>query len=179
MNTRKKSYDPAVPVFQHDHQLQALPGGFKLDTDGWPDGREIPAGTAIWVDETERTAIPVKTAILTRATVATDTKVYVEKGHLLTAGDYLNGEYISAIDTSDPAEDAIELLDKIAMNLQKGDRVGNGDGNALLLHPVTVKNGDVQMADAIVGGMVYERRIGYISLNTRRSLPNVVFTNSK
>jgi len=179
MNIKETGYAPGVPAFRHDGTLQTLPGGFVLDVSAWPDGADVPAGTAIMVDETARTATPVKTAVLSKAAAAASLQIGVEKGHCVTAGDKLNARNVSSVDTSDPAEDIVELAAPFGKAMPAGTKIGTGDGNALTLHPVRVAKGDAHPVDAVVGGTAYERRIGYVSEQTKKNLPNVIFTQSK
>jgi len=179
MNIRETGYGPGIPAFRNDKALRTLPGGFVLDTSKWPDGAEIPAGTAIAVDESERTAIPVKTAELAKAASAADLQLALEKGHCIAPGDKLNGKSVASVDTSGPVEDIAELAAPFGKAMPKGAKIGTGDGNALLLRAVRVARGDARAVDAVIGGTVYERRIGHISEQTRKNLPNVAFTQSK
>jgi len=169
---------PGIPVFRHDAALRTLPGGFVLDTSAYPDGAEIPAGTAITVDETARTATPVRTAVLAEAYKPSDPALRIEKGHHLATGDKLAGKAVTGIDTSPGGHDAVTLSAAPAA-MPAGTKLGTGDGNALLLHAVRVERGAAQPVDAVIGGTVYQRRIGYISEQTRKNLPNVTFTDSK
>jgi len=179
MNIKETGYAPGVPVFRNDPTLQALPGGFTLDVSAFPDGAEVPAGTAITVDETARTAVPVRTAVLARACAATDGQIEVEKGHFVAVGDRIGGKKVDSIDRTDALRDLLVLSAAIGRAMPAGAKLGTGDGNALTLHAVRAAKGDAQAVDAIVGGTVYERRIGYVSEQTRKNLPNVIFTQSR
>ncbi|SUJ19153.1 Uncharacterised protein [Sphingobacterium spiritivorum] len=179
MNIQRSTYNAGIPVFQHDKSLQLLTGGFVLNVSGYANGAVIGAGTAILVDEINRTALAVKTAITTKAIASANTEIEVAKGHLLTVGDQLNGKAISAIDTSDPAFDKITLAAGYGAAVAINTAIGTGDGNALLYNPVKVVTGNVHSVDAVVGGLVYARRIGYISAATKANLPNIIFSQTK
>ncbi|WP_282638101.1 hypothetical protein [Sphingobacterium thalpophilum] len=179
MNIRRETYNSEPPVFQHDKSLQLLTGGFVLNVSGFPNGAIIRMGTAILVDEIARTAIPVKTATLTKAVVTADTTVEVAKGHFLIVGDKLNGKAISSIDTTDPTHDVITLAAAYGKAEAVGNLIGSGDGNALLYNSIKVITGNVHPVEAVVGGLVYARRIGFISAATKTALPNVIFSQTK
>ena len=179
MNTQRETYNAGVPVFQHDKSLQVLTGGFTLDVSGFPNGAIIGSGNAIMVDEDARTAIAVKSAVLSKAVIATDTEVEVAKGHALAVGDEIGGKEITEIDKSLTTHDVITVAEAYGVALPIGSKIGSGDGNALLYNPVEVKTGNVHFATAVVGGLVYARRIGYISEATKANLPNVIFSQTK
>lgn len=179
MNIRRESYSPEPPVFQHDKTLQLLTGGFVLNVSGFPNGHIIRMGTAIMVDELARTAIPVKSATVTKAIVTADTEIEVAKGHVLVVGDKLNGKVISAIDTSEATHDKITLAAGYGKAEANGNTIGSGDGNALLYNSIKVITGNTHPVDAVVGGLVYARRIGFISATTKANLPNVIFSQTK
>lgn len=180
MNIEKTAYNAGIPVFQHDKSLQLLTGGFNLVVTGFATGDVIGAGTAIMVDEVARTATPVKTAITTKAISTGHTEIEVAKGHLLKVGESLNGKAISSIDTTThTTHDVITLAAAYGASVANNTKIGTGDGNALLYNPVKVKTGNVHMVSAVVGGMVYARRIGYISAATKANLPNVIFSQTK
>jgi len=178
MNIKETGYAPGIPVFRHDAALRTLPGGFVLDTTAFPDGAEIPAGTAITVDEAARTATPVRTAVLAEAYKPSDPALRIEKGHHIATGDKLDGKTVTSIDTSPDGHDAVKLSGAPAA-LPAGAKLGTGDGNALTLHAVRVERGSTHPVDAVTGGTVYQRRIGHISEQTKKNLPNVTFTDSK
>ncbi len=179
MNIRRESYNSEPPVFQHDKTLQLLTGGFVLNVTGFPNGAIIRMGTAILVDELARTATPVKSATLTKAVVTADTSIEVAKGHFLVVGDKLNGKTISDIVTTDPTHDVITLAAGYGKAEANGAVIGSGDGNALLYNSIKVITGNTHPVDAVVGGLVYARRIGFISAATKSNLPNVIFSQTK
>lgn len=179
MNIRRESYNTEPPVFQHDKTLQLLPGGFVLNVSGFPNGAILRMGTAILVDELARTAIPVKSATVTKAIVTADTEIEIAKGHFLIVGDKLNGKVISAIDTTETTHDKITLAAGYGKAEAIGNVIGSGDGNALLYNSIKVIVGNTHPVDAVVGGLVYARRIGFISAATKANLPNVIFSQTK
>lgn len=179
MNIRRESYSPEPPVFQHDKTLQMLTGGFVLVVTGFPNGAILRMGTAILVDEIARTAIPVKSATVTKAIVTADTDIEIAKGHFLVAGDKLNGKVISAIDTTNTTHDVVTLAAGYGKAEAIGNTIGSGDGNALLYNSIKVVTGNTHAVDAVVGGLVYARRIGFISATTKANLPNVIFSQTK
>ena|SRR5690606_27918246 len=179
MNIQRESYNAGIPVFQHDKSLQLLTGGFVLNVSGFASGVIIGAGTAILVDEVARTAVPVKSAKVTKAIVTADTDIEIAKGHYLVVGDKLNGKNISAINTSNATHDVVTLASGYGKAEAIGNQIGTGDGNALLYNPIKVITGNVHPVDAVVGGLVYARRIGFISANTKSNLPNVIFSQTK
>lgn len=178
MNIRKESYSPEPPVFQHDKTLQLLTGGFVLTVNGFPNGAIIRMGTAILVDEVTRTAVPVKSATVTKAIATADTAIEVAKGHFLIVGDKLNGKTISAIDKTNATHDVITIA-AYGKAEAVGNIIGSGDGNALLYNSIKVIEGNTHPVDAVVGGLVYARRIGFISAATKSALPNIIFSQSK
>lgn len=180
MNTQRETYNAGIPVFQHDKSLQVLTGGFTLDVSGYADGAVILSGTAIMVDEIARTAVAVKSATVTKAILTADTSIEVAKGHSLVVGDKLNGKVISTIDkTTNTTHDVIGLAAAYGKAEAIGNKIGSGDGNSLLYNPVQVKTGNVHPVTAVVGGLVYARRIGFISAATKANLPNVIFSQTK
>lgn len=180
MNTQRETYNAGIPVYQHDKSLQVLTGGFTLNVGGYADGTIIGAGTAIMVDESARTAVAVKTAVVTKAIVTADTSIEIAKGHSLVVGDKLNGKAISVIDkTTNATHDVVELAAGYGKAEAIGNKIGSGDGNALSYKPVQVKAGNVHPVTAVVGGLVYARRIGFISAATKSSLPSVIFSQTK
>jgi len=179
MNIQRETYNAGIPVYQHDKSLQLLTGGFVLNVSGFAQGTVIGAGTAILVDEINRTAVAVKTAVTTKAIATANTDIEVAKGHSLIVGDLLNGKAINEIDKSDPAFDKITLAAAYGAAVTINTKIGTGDGNALLYNPIKVITGNVHPVDAVVGGLVYARRIGYISDKTKANLPNVIFSQTK
>ncbi len=180
MNIRRESYNAEPPVFQHDKTLQLLTGGFNLVVSGFPNGAIIRMGTAILVDEAARTATPVKSATLTKAVVTADTSIEVAKGHFLVVGDKLNGKTIDSIDTTThTTHDVVVLAAGYGKAEANGNKIGSGDGNALLYNSIKVVTGNTHLVDAVVGGLVYARRIGFISAATKANLPNVIFSQTK
>lgn len=178
-NVQRETYNAGIPVFQHDKSLQVLTGGFTLNVVGYPDGAIIGSGTVIMVDESARTAVAVKSAVVTKAIVTADTSIEIAKGHTLIVGDKLNGKTISAIDKTETTHDVVELGAAYGKAEAIGNKIGSGDGNALLYNPVQVKAGNVHPVTAVVGGMVYARRIGFVSASTKTALPNVIFSQTK
>lgn len=179
MNTQRETYNAGIPVFQHDKSLQVLTGGFTLNVSGHADGSVILSGTAILVDESARTAVAVKSATTTKAITTADTSIEIAKGHSLVVGDEVNGVAITAIDTSATTHDVVTLAEDFGADVLIGSKIGTGDGNALLYNPVQVKAGNAHPVTAVVGGLVYARRIGFISDNTKANLPNVIFSQTK
>lgn len=179
MNIQRSTYNAGIPVFQHDKSLQMLTGGFVLDVSGYAAGAVIGAGTAILVDEINRTAIAVKTATTTKAIATGNTEIEVAKGHSLIVGDQLNGKAIAEIDKSDASFDKITLAAAYGAAVATNTAIGTGNGNALLYNPIKVILGNTHSVDAVVGGLVYARRIGYISAQTKANLPNVIFSQTK
>lgn len=179
MNIQRESYNAEPPVFQHDKTLQLLTGGFVLNVASFPNGFILRMGTAILVDELARTAIPVKSATVTKAIVPADTDIEVAKGHALVVGDKLNGKAISAINTSNATHDVVTLAAGYGKAEAVGNTIGSGDGNALLYNSIKVITGNTHPVDAVVGGLVYARRIGFISATTKANLPNVIFSQTK
>ncbi len=179
MNIQRQTYNAEPPVFQHDKTLQLLTGGFVLNVAGLPNGAVIKMGTVIVVDELARTAIPVKSATLTKAVVTADTVIEVAKGHFLVAGDRLNNKVISEIDTTGATHDKVTLAAAYGKAEALGNVIGSGDGNALLYNSIKVVQGNTHPVDAVVGGLVYARRIGFVSAATKANLPNVIFSQTK
>ena len=89
-------------------------GGFLFDKTSVPTGTlTVPKGAFLKVDQTERKAKLIKSAVLHKALLTTDTEVQLEKGSLLLATDVIGtgaiGITVGTIDASHADYDAITI----------------------------------------------------------------------
>lgn len=89
-------------------------GGFLFNKATVPAGTEkLPKGILLKVDQVERKATMVKTAVLHEAITALSTAVKIEKGSLLLATDIIGngtaGVEVGTIDTSNAAYDSFAI----------------------------------------------------------------------
>jgi len=189
--TREKSTG-GVPIFQ---QLpENAQGGFVLDTTGLTTGAVVPAGTVMGFDESTRLAKVLKVAkVQTNATNA-DVAIKVEKGHLFQVGNYLaavvggKAYAITAIDTSNAADDVIIVGTTLAVALTAGDALfeSSATGAAAAVYATVAKG--LNFKDVTIGvnesvavaikGTVYARRIPIVTDAIKALLPNIAFSNS-
>lgn len=95
--------------------VRVFDGGFLFDKTTVPTGTEkLPRGSFLKVDQIERKATLIKTAVLQAELTALDTTVKVEKGALLVATDVIgNGVkavVVGTIDTSNADYDSFTIV---------------------------------------------------------------------
>lgn len=86
LQPKRETGDAGIPVFSK--VLELFTGGFSLTSStlsGFP-GMKLPKGALLKVDESTRTATPIKTAKVATGGGGTTT-ILVEKGHFFQAGD--------------------------------------------------------------------------------------------
>lgn len=148
-------------------------GGFLFDKTTVPDGTEtLPKGVFLKVDQVERKATLIKTAVLFEAITNVSTTVKIKKGSLLLATDIvgINGAavLVGTIDTSNADYDSFDIVADSLGALAEGavlqtyDEAGSSNKNAVNpdgINPVDVTLDAEPSCSAIyaVDGIVTER----------------------
>ena len=181
-------YDVFVKVFE------LFTGGFSISPDGFNKDVKLPKGSLLKVDEDDRTATPIKTAVLTATAAAEASGLFVESGHHFQVGDHIaldNGGSAHQITVADDEYIAIE--DKAGDNLGTGvpgdvlfHAGGTADAgsaeidtkpNGILRYDTTIATGE--FATVAIRGTVYKNRIQDHIDDHLDDLSHIHFSESK
>ncbi len=168
LNLQRKTVSGSATVFAKIFEL--FTGGFSLTITGLNSGEVLPEGSFLKVDESARTALPVKTAVTAKDSVDATNHVVVG-GHHFQVGDSLGvGGTAYNIQEITPSGDNDILRIGTATEtvgtgvvLYESSAVGDGNGavknlpNAILRYEVTIEDGAT--VTALRRGTVYKNRI--------------------
>lgn len=183
-----------IPVWQDTPEN--FQGGFKLVTTGLTANEILPAGTPMYVDESARTATPLKTAVAQANATNSATDIKVLKGHFLAVGDFLaktvgsKAYAITAITTTETDYDTVSIGTTLGAAITAGDVlfVSSAEGasaaalnvtpNGLLYQSVKIES---NTACAVAyKGAIYERRVTQgIPSAVKSVLYQILFSASK
>ena len=174
--------------------FELFTGGFAIRPDGFTKGVVLPRGSLLKVDESARTAIPIKTAVLTATAVNGASGFHVDSGH-----HFKVGEHIYLENTASAHQITIATDTYIAINNAAGNNIGSAGIGGVLVHAAgtadagsaeikTVPNGILrydthvatgEFATVAVRGSVYKRRIQAHQEGHLADLKHIHFSESK
>lgn len=190
---KKTEYTQGIPVFQHDKAMHLAQGGFNLDVTGLTSGSKILRGTVLGFDEATRIAKVLKAATVVEVAGGTATDYNVAKGHLFVVGDIPTAgtaaRAITAINTSNANYDTITVSATLGAVDAGGSlyaalaAVASAPAVAvtpkgLLYKEVTVGAEAFPLADVVLRGTVYARRIPAVAASVQAVLPRIIFSQS-
>jgi len=145
--------------------VRVFDGGFLFDKATVPTGTEkLPRGSFLKVDQTERTAIMIKTATLQAALLIGDEVVKVTKGSLLIATDILGAAAkaveIGTVDTSNADYDSFAItagaLGALAVGYVLQTYDSAGASGKVAVNPDGINYGDVAIDAQPTCSVIFE-----------------------
>lgn len=186
LDIKKQKVSTGIPIWQ-SKTLENASGGFTLE-DVFPAGEVIPAGTPIEADDATRKAKVAKIAIVQAQASATEKNYKVLKGHLLQAGMKIKhgsatAQTITKVDKSNSDYDILTLSATLGVQIESGQAVLEESTDVskikgLLYESVTIGKNKLADIAVTIRGTVYARRVPPVSVDVKKQIPNIIFSES-
>ena len=193
MLTQARKVYQKNPIVVWRPDLETIPGGFKLNQEGYKTGDVIPAGSNAHFDELTRIATIVPTAKLSEAVTGSAQAIKLPSGSGLAPGMFIvqEGETTSVKIVSAVSSNGYDTftLDAPVTDLPKGTVFIKAletaiNGSILFVTPnyptytevVVQENATI---DAVSLGTCYERRIPAVPKEFKALYPKITYLQSK